>query len=81
MCGQAGSWTAEVRELAAALFMASLPAAAAVEIIYEFIATEISSGPGLVGVFTPPYVRESVYFGTEQHPHGSKRVGRVLKGI
>lgn len=73
--------TIEVRGLAAALFVASPPPATAVEVVGELIAAEVRSRPGLVDVFTPPYVREGVRFDGTQDSYGSERVGRVLEGV
>ena len=73
-------YAVSLRELAAALLVALPPSAAAVEIVGEFIVVEVCGGPGLVYVFTPPYVREGVRF-ERQDAHSSERVGRVLEGV
>ncbi len=68
-------------KLTAALFIASPPTEATVEIIGEFVASELHAGPSLAHVFTSPDVRECVRFQGSQDPHGSKGVGRVLEGV
>lgn len=73
--------TIEVRELAAVLLVASPPCAAAIEIVGEFMAAEVRGRPGLVDVFTPPYVRDGVRFEGKQDPHSRERIGRVFEGV
>ncbi len=68
-------------ELTAALFIVSSPTEATVEIIGEFVASELHARPRLVHVFISPDVRECVRFQGSRDSHCSKRVGRVLEGV
>lgn len=61
--------------------VASPPTQAAVEVVGEFVTSELRSGPRLVHVFTAPDVCESIGFQGSQDPHGGEGVGRVFEGV
>jgi hypothetical protein len=67
--------------LTVALFIVSSPIEATVEILGEFVVSELDCRPGLVHVFTSPYVRECVGFEGSQDPDCSKCVGWILEGV
>lgn len=64
-----------------ALVVASPPAKAAVEVVGEFVASELRSGPRLARVFTSPDVRKSIRFQGSQNPNDGEGVGGVFKGV
>jgi len=64
-----------------ALLVESPPSPAAIEVVGEFIATEVRDRPALIDVFTIPSVGECLCFNGEHDSDSGKSIGRILEGI